>query len=79
MSTTEQRIITVLVEQFKIQPEVIAGDMTFGSLKFDSLVLIELGLILDKEFGIDLDAGELTEAMTIRHAAELVTAKKTAR
>lgn len=75
MNGIEQRIITVLVEQFSIQREAITADVTFGSLKFDSLVLIELGLILDKEFDIALDVGELTEAMTIRQAAELVAAK----
>jgi acyl carrier protein len=75
MNAIEERITTVLTEQFKIEREAIAAEVTFASLKFDSLVLIELGLILDKEFGIALEDGELTDAMTIREAADLVTAK----
>jgi acyl carrier protein len=75
MNGIEERITTVLTEQFKIEREAIAAEVTFGSLKFDSLVLIELGLILDKEFGIALGDGELTDSMTIRDAADLVVAK----
>jgi acyl carrier protein len=75
MNGIEERITTVLTEQFKIEREAIAAEVTFGSLKFDSLVLIELGLILDKEFDIALEDGELTDAMTIRDAADLVAAK----
>ncbi|MFD9903153.1 acyl carrier protein [Streptomyces sp. NPDC059063] len=75
MNGITERIATVLTEQFKIEREVIAADVTFGSLKFDSLVLIELGLILEKELDIAIEDGELSEGMTIRDAAQLLAAK----
>ncbi|MBV2156639.1 acyl carrier protein [Kitasatospora sp. SUK 42] len=75
MNAIEERIAEVLSAQFKVERAAIEPDVTFAALRFDSLVLIELGLILDTEFGVEIDDGELTNEMTISDAAELVAAK----
>jgi acyl carrier protein len=75
MNAIEDRIADVLAGHFKVDRDAIDSDVTFVTLKFDSLVLIELGLILDKEFGIAIDDGELSDDMTIKDAADLIAAK----
>lgn len=75
MNTIEEDIATILADQFKISREVIGTDVTFESLQFDSLVLIELGLVLGKEFSIVIEDGELTDDMTIGQLADLALAK----
>jgi acyl carrier protein len=74
-SIVEERITKILLDDFKIQHESISPDTTFAELSFDSLVLVELALVLDTELGVALDDGELTDTMTIAEAAELLIAK----
>lgn len=75
MNAIEERIATVLSTQFKIARDAIESDVTFGALSFDSLVLIELSLMLEDDLGIRIEDGELTDEMTIADAAELVSAR----
>ncbi|WP_431930467.1 acyl carrier protein [Micromonospora sp. RP3T] len=76
MKAIEDRIIDVLATQLKLAPDGIEPDMTFESLDIDSLVIVELGLLLDGVFDIAIDDGELTNEMTIRDAARLVETKQ---
>ncbi|GAB3058451.1 acyl carrier protein [Micromonospora schwarzwaldensis] len=76
MKTIEDQIIEVLATQLKLVPDGIEPDMTFESLDIDSLVIVELGLLLDGAFDIAIDDGELTNEMTIRDAARLVETKQ---
>ncbi|GHJ17472.1 MULTISPECIES: acyl carrier protein [unclassified Micromonospora] len=76
MKAIEDRIIDVLATQLKLVPDGIEPDMTFESLDIDSLVIVELGLLLDGVFDIAIDDGELTNEMTIRDAARLVETKQ---
>lgn len=76
MKPIEDRIIDVLATQLKLVPDGIEPDMTFESLDIDSLVIVELGLLLDGVFDIAIDDGELTNEMTIRDAARLVETKQ---
>lgn len=75
MHQIEERVIALLHRQFKVKEESLALDVTLGKLSFDSLVLVELALALDTEFGVELAEGELTEHLTVREVAELLDAK----
>jgi acyl carrier protein len=75
METMTQVITETLVEKFGVSPADATPDSTFGSLDIDSLVLVEMSVILGDRFKIEVKEGELAEAQTIRQAAELVTAK----
>jgi len=75
MSSIEERITKILFDYFKVRRESIGPDTTFTDLNFDSLVLVELTLVLDNEFGTVIEYGELTDSMTIADAANLVVAK----
>ncbi|MEE4542486.1 acyl carrier protein [Streptomyces sp. V4-01] len=78
MTTTQQTAVErcisgVLVTEFKVDPDTVTADATFSSLKFDSLVLIELTLVLEKELEIAIPDGGLTDDMTIGQAAAFLT------
>jgi acyl carrier protein len=75
MTSIEERITKILLDYFKVRRESIGPDTTFTDLNFDSLVLVELTLVLDNEFGTVIEYGELTDTMTIADAANLVAAK----
>ncbi|MFH9569864.1 acyl carrier protein [Streptomyces sp. NPDC017230] len=70
-----ERVSGLLSGHFKVKPEAITPGVTLGALSFDSLVLIELGLVLDKEFDVRIEDGELTEEHTIDDVVDLLTAK----
>ena len=75
MMSLQERITKILLDDFKIQQEHIGQDTAFGDLGFDSLVIVELALVLDTEFGVTLEDGELTDTMTVTDAAQLLVAK----
>lgn len=75
MNSIQDRITRTLVEEFRIAPGSITGDTRFADLGFDSLVIVELALVLDKRFGVALQDGELAESMTLAAAADLLAAK----
>jgi acyl carrier protein len=75
MTAVEDRIRSVLSGQFKISPDVVTADVTFDELKFDSLVLVELSLALENEFGLSIEDGELHQKMTVNDAASLIESK----
>jgi acyl carrier protein len=75
MTFLEERITKILLDDFKVQQEDISPDTAFGDLGFDSLVIVELALVLDTEFGVELEDGELTDTMTVADAAQLLVAK----
>jgi acyl carrier protein len=75
MKAIEERITKVLIDNFKVEHESIGPDTTFTELGFDSLVIVELALVLSEEFGIAIEDGEFVDGMTIAEAAELMVAK----
>ncbi|MEU0531439.1 phosphopantetheine-binding protein [Amycolatopsis tolypomycina] len=78
MSTTEEQVRTLLIEKLRVKPDALGADVTLEELSFDSLVLIELSLLLEKRFGVRLAEGELTGEHSIAGVAELVEGKEAA-
>jgi acyl carrier protein len=71
----EERITKVLVEVFKLPAGSVCPATTFADLGFDSLVLVELTLVLGNEFGVPLEDGELRDRMTVEETAQVLVAK----
>jgi acyl carrier protein len=69
------RIIAIIGEKYA--PDDVGLDATtdFESLDFDSLVLVELAVILTREFGVQGGDDELAATATIGAAAGLVAGK----
>jgi len=76
MNMTEERIVGILSNQFKIDVGGIGPAWTFKELSIDSLVIIELALALEEEFGVPISDGEIHDLMTIGDAADLIAAMK---
>ncbi|GJF23710.1 MULTISPECIES: acyl carrier protein [Streptomyces] len=72
----QRRIAAVLTGQFKVPAESVQPHTTLREMKFDSLVLIELGLVLDKEFSVAIEDGELSDEFTLEQLAEFVVGKQ---
>ncbi|MER7190609.1 acyl carrier protein [Streptomyces flaveolus] len=72
----QRRIAAVLTGQFKVPAESVRPHTTLREMKFDSLVLIELGLVLDKEFSVAIEDGELSDEFTLEQLAEFVVGKQ---
>jgi acyl carrier protein len=75
METIEQMIRETLVDKFGVFGADLGPATTFDDLDVDSLVLVELAVILKRTFGVLLDVDELTAGLTVSQVAELVQAK----
>lgn len=57
----------------------LGPDVTLGSLDIDSLVLVELAVAMERQFGVTVEAGDLRADQTIDEAAALVAARRAGR
>ncbi|MEU1787337.1 phosphopantetheine-binding protein [Streptomyces sparsogenes] len=62
----------ILVNKLKVTPEQVTPEATRDDVELDSLAVVELSLVLDKEFGIAISDDELLEAPTIGDMARLM-------
>jgi acyl carrier protein len=77
MNPIIQFIIDTLITKFQVSPEGLTADSMFESMEIDSLVLIELGVILGNQFDVEIDGGDLMTERSIRRAAALIEARST--
>jgi acyl carrier protein len=77
MESVADVIQTLLADKFGAFDEIQA-DTTFESLEIDSLVLIEISVILERRFGVRIRDDELESTQTIGEAAAVVDAKRVA-
>ncbi|MFJ8982410.1 acyl carrier protein [Streptomyces sp. NPDC102282] len=76
--TTTQQISALIGENFDTDGRELSGATDFESLEFDSLVLVELAVILTREYGVEITDEELAETGTIEATAALVNSKSRA-
>ncbi|MDT0541990.1 MULTISPECIES: phosphopantetheine-binding protein [Streptomyces] len=62
----------ILVHKLKVAPEQVVPEATRDDVELDSLAVVELSLVLDKEFGIVVSDDELLEMPTIGDMARLL-------
>ncbi|MFE1442315.1 acyl carrier protein [Streptomyces sp. NPDC058739] len=67
-----EAVLDLLKTHFDV-PADTAVDTQFHHLDLDSLVLIELSVILAKQYGVDVAGDELAAAGTAEAAAELLS------
>jgi acyl carrier protein len=73
MHAVQDRIADLLVTHLRVPADTITTGATFESLGIDSLVLVELALMLADDFEVEIHDGELIPDMTIGIVAKLVT------
>ena len=66
---------SMLVEEFKVDPEAIGPDVTFKKMKLDSLDLVSVAMSLEDKLGIEIPDKELAGIETFGQAVELLERK----
>ncbi|GAA0700191.1 hypothetical protein GCM10010193_63680 [Kitasatospora atroaurantiaca] len=80
MSATEKRIdmriaehiVEILVEKYEIPTETLELTAEFETMELDSLVLVELAVILQKHYGVSVDDWEIEAAKTIENTVAML-------
>lgn len=73
--STVTRLTAIINEHFETDGSELSAATDFESLEFDSLVLVELAVILSREFAVEVTDEELADGRTIGAAAALVARK----
>jgi acyl carrier protein len=67
-----QRLTEILISKFQLEDEEIAPSATLDELGLDSLDLVELALIIEKEFGARITDDELADTQELEAIVGLV-------
>ncbi|ALO99027.1 MULTISPECIES: acyl carrier protein [Streptomyces] len=68
----------MLVNKLKVTPESVVPDATREDIELDSLAVVELSLVLEKELGLTISDDELLEAATVGDMAKLMEERSAA-
>lgn len=72
---TELQVIQTIIDNVDELPKDTNPDTPFTSMGIDSLTIIEITLILQKEYGIKIEDHEVIEAQTLKSCAQVVLSK----
>jgi acyl carrier protein len=73
------KLTEIILANFDTGGRPLEPDTSFESLEFDSLVLVELAVMLTREYAFDVTDEQLADCGTIGAAADLVVAALAAR
>lgn len=71
-------LVNILTDKFQVKPELVSREATPVALGLDSLFVVELSIMLEKDPGVEIDSDELAEASTLADIARLMQGKKDA-
>ncbi|MGH4011148.1 MAG: acyl carrier protein [Pseudonocardiaceae bacterium] len=71
----QERVTSLLVDRFGVAESDLQPDRTLGDLSFDSLIVIEFGLSMNKEFGVAIADDELDDEFTVADVVSLLQEK----
>ncbi|WP_053847516.1 acyl carrier protein [Streptomyces sp. NRRL B-24085] len=66
----------ILVGKLKVDPDRITPEATREDVELDSLAVVELSLLLEKELGVNVSDDELMETTSIGDMVRLVESRK---
>jgi len=72
MTAMYDTLVDLLVNRFEVDRAEIKPNITFEDLEMDSLFLVELLLVVEKEIGVKLSDDAASPRDTIERAAELI-------
>ncbi|TFH51091.1 MAG: acyl carrier protein [Lysobacterales bacterium] len=75
MSTVEERVKQIVVEQLGVKEEEVAGESSFVDyLCADSLDTVELVMALEEEFNCEIPDDEAEKISTVQQAIDYINA-----
>ncbi|MGH6634879.1 MAG: acyl carrier protein [Gammaproteobacteria bacterium] len=75
MSTIEERVKKIVVEQLGVKDEEVTNEASFvDDLGADSLDTVELVMALEEEFKTEIPDEEAEKIMTVQQAVDYITA-----
>ncbi|MER7956869.1 acyl carrier protein [Streptomyces sp. NPDC096030] len=75
MSASQDRLFALVSDKLGVPTEELNTTATFDALELDSLALIELSVIVQKEFGVEIDETALTPENTFADVLREIDAK----
>ncbi|MGP3971209.1 acyl carrier protein [Streptomyces sp. 6N223] len=73
MDAIAKHIVNILVEKFSVDDDITAAT-EFSALELDSLVMLELSVIIEREYGPRIPEDELLEAGSVNGIVALIRA-----
>jgi acyl carrier protein len=70
-----QTRVYAALEDFGADPDQLAPDATFEALDVDSLDLVELGQIVQDEYGVELKGEDMPKLKTVGDAVDMIAAR----
>ncbi|TDJ17612.1 MAG: acyl carrier protein [Gammaproteobacteria bacterium] len=75
MSTVEERVKQIVVEQLGVKEEEVSGESSFvDDLGADSLDTVELVMALEEEFNIEIPDEDAEKITTVQQAMDYINA-----
>ena len=76
-TTTErvERVVIDAIRDFAPDADEVTRDSTFEALEVDSLDLVELGQVVEDQFGVKLESADVAELNTVGDVVDLVAAR----
>jgi acyl carrier protein len=68
-----QTSVFAALEEFGAEPDEITLEATFEALDVDSLDLVELGQIVQEEYGVEIKGEDMPKMKTVGDAVDLIT------
>jgi acyl carrier protein len=74
MSTIEERVKKIVIEQLGVKEEEVSGDSSFvDDLGADSLDTVELVMALEEEFETEIPDEDAEKITTVKQATDYIT------
>ncbi len=67
-----ERTVFVALPLFCVEESAMTGDATFEALDVDSLDLVELGQIVQEEYGVEIKGEDMPKLKTVGDAVDLI-------
>ena len=67
-----QTRVFAALEEFGAEPDEITLEATFEALDVDSLDLVELGQIVQEEYGVEIKGEDMPKLKTVGDAVDLI-------
>jgi len=72
--SVEKRVMEIIVEQLKVDPEVVTLEAHFiDDLGADSLDLVELIMAMEEEFSLEISDEDAEKLQTVQDAVNYIT------